>query len=631
MALRPAALGHLLTGSLNRRLALNLFAFSIIGLAAILLLLGTVIESRFSRLEAQEIEGHVERSDAMLRRFEQTALTRVLDWAIWDDSFNYLAAPNRAYEDGNLNLASMQNIEVSALSLSRFDGSFAKTIFYDLRADAFDAPAAAAFERQMTDPDFFRRIRARPRMTGYMRLGDRIFVIAAAQVFRSDESGVPQGYLVMGKQIRDEDIVQALQLPASIYPSTNRDKAAITRTDTQVTMRRPVAGIDGAPVAVVRFAAPRSLHREGVHLLWLTVGGVAVLLVSLILLLNRRLRAVLIEPVAAFQAHVSYISQSGELIPFADAARNDELGALYREFNAMTCELENLRAKVEAQSFAIGKSDMAVDIMHNVGNAISPVQAILGKLDQRLVFPSEQHVLRALDELAEPATAPERHAALVTFLRAAVDKLRLDLAQFRSDVREGLRSLGHVTDAIIGAQSDTHPHDAALATCELAAVVGTSSTIARHNRAADIAVAFDTDERYRIALPRLLLAQIIDNLLTNAVEAIAATGRASGAIRIEAARDARDPEHFVLVRIHDDGDGFSASAKARLFERGRTGRKKERGGVGLHWCANTLNAYGGEISLDSEGPGCGATAQIRLPLVPAAREVLPAARNEEAA
>ena len=610
---RARSVKQYLTASLSRRLGLNLFAYILFGLIAILLLLGTVIDDRFSRLENKEIEGHVERSKAMLQLFEDTARTRALDWAVWDESFEYLRAPNRAYEDANLNLSSMQNIEISAMSLVRFDGSLAKTIFFDLQSGEPDLAAASLFEQKVSNPGFAAIMRGAEVKTGFMRVGDRVLVVAGAKVLRSDETGAPQGYLVMGKILSDADIAQALQLPAHIGSYGTPKLPTVTRGANRVSIVERIDGFGGEPVAAIRFSVPRSLHQEGVNLLWLTVGGVALLLTAMILLLNWRLRSVLIRPVAAFQAHVSHITASGDLAHFPDKGRGDELGALYREFNRMTDELESLRAKVEAQSFAIGKNESATDIMHNVRNAISPVQAILGKLDQRLRFPAEEKVERALQELAVPASA-ERRANLVTFVKAAMAKFQADLTQHRSDVREALRSVGHVDEAITAVRSSDRSLAQAPASCDLTQVIGSSSVIARHSQAAEVSVEFDSEERFRITTPRVLLAQIIDNLLTNAVEAIVATGRGRGTIGIEAVSDPDDPEHFVCVTICDDGDGFVPDMAAKLFERGQSGRNKVRGGIGLHWCANTLNAYGGSISLRSDGPGSGSCAMVRLPI-----------------
>lgn len=608
-------MSRFVTGSLGRRLALNLFAYSLLGLAAILLLLGTVIDQRFSRLEEQEIGGHVERSRAMLDRFERTALTRALDWAVWDDSFDYLAAPSVAYESGNLNLSSMRNIDVSGMTIVRFDGSFRNTVYFDLLAGRPLPGAADAFEQSVTAPSFVNMMRSTKTRTGFVRVGDRILVIAAAQVFRSDESGTPLGYLIMGKEVSDVDVREALQLPATISRAGSKQRPIVSHTAARATIVEPIAGIKGTPVAAIRFSVPRSLHQEGLALLWITLGGVALLLSIMILLLNWRLRAVLIRPVKAFEAHVSEISSSGELAHYEES-RADELGALYREFNRMTDELENLRSKVEAQSFAIGKSDTATDIMHNVRNAISPVQAILGKLDQRLHFPADANVKRALQELEDQRVPPDRRAKLLAFVSAAVEKLRLDLAQHRSDVREALRSVGHVDEAISTANSFGRAPEQSASDCDLSAVVGASLAIARHNANANVKAEFHSDERFRVALPRVLLAQILDNVLTNAVEAIDATAREDGEVRINAARDERGPGNSVRITIRDNGDGVDPRSQATLFERGHSGRHKDQGGIGLHWCANTLNAYSGSILLHSPGVGCGSTVEISLPLSP---------------
>ena len=605
-------LASFFSGSLGRRLGLNLFAYSLVGLAAILLLLGTVIDHRFSRLEQKEIDGHVERTKSMLKGFEQTALTRALDWAVWDESYNYLAAPSSDYESGNLNLSSMQNIEISGMSLVRYDGSFRKTVYFDLGSGKSDAAAAAAFERAITAPAFARAMRDAETKTGFVQVEDRTLVIAAAQIFRSDESGPPQGYLVMGKELKDADIAEALQLPARIRVNAPDHAPVVTRTAKRVMIVEPIEIIGGPAAAAVHFSVPRSLHQEGLNLLWITTGGVGLLLTIMIILLNWRLRAVLIRPVAAFQAHVSRISRSGDLAHYEED-RRDELGALYREFNLMTDELESLRSRVEAQSFAIGKSDSATDIMHNVRNAISPVQAILGKLDQRLQFAAEANVKRALEELEQDQLQLDRRAKLLAFVKAAFAKLQNDLAQHRCDVHEALRSVGHVDEAITSAQSFGSADGGTPAECDLASVIGASCAIARHSSVADVTVEFASDQRFRVALPRVLLAQIIDNLLTNAVEAIAATARSRGEILIHAARDPAS-DRFVRVVIKDDGDGFAMDSAASLFERGHSGRSKKQGGIGLHWCANTLNACGGSIRLSSDGSGKGSTVEILLPL-----------------
>lgn len=79
---------------------------------------------------------------------------------------------------------------------------------------------------------------------------------------------------------------------------------------------------------------------------------------------------------------------------------------------------------------------------------------------------------------------------------------------------------------------------------------------------------------------------------------------------------------FVRVVITDDGVGFEPALAANLFERGQSSKGRS-GGLGLHWCANTVKAMGGALSLESEGPGTGARAIV---LLPAAAHSQPASR-----
>jgi two-component system sensor histidine kinase KdpD len=80
---------------------------------------------------------------------------------------------------------------------------------------------------------------------------------------------------------------------------------------------------------------------------------------------------------------------------------------------------------------------------------------------------------------------------------------------------------------------------------------------------------------------------------------------------------ASDEEGRVAIRVVDVGMGFTAQEKASLFERFyRSPRHRGTApgfGLGL-WIARAfVDICGGEVSLESEGPGLGTTATIRLP------------------
>ncbi|MDE8420522.1 HAMP domain-containing protein, partial [Klebsiella pneumoniae] len=77
--------------------------------------------------------------------------------------------------------------------------------------------------------------------------------------------------------------------------------------------------------------------------------------------------------------HMQMVRSSGTLGLLPDEARRDEIGSLGKSFNAMLQQLKDLREQLEVQSFALGKSESAVAVMHNVRNALNPISTILSQ------------------------------------------------------------------------------------------------------------------------------------------------------------------------------------------------------------------------------------------------------------
>jgi len=73
-----------------------------------------------------------------------------------------------------------------------------------------------------------------------------------------------------------------------------------------------------------------------------------------------------------------------------------------------------------------------------------------------------------------------------------------------------------------------------------------------------------------------------------------------------------ESEGRTCIAIRDDGEGFAADRAPTLFQRGFSTRKDKSGGLGLHWCANSMAAMQGSLKLESEGPGMGAVAKLSL-------------------
>jgi len=101
---------------------------------------------------------------------------------------------------------------------------------------------------------------------------------------------------------------------------------------------------------------------------------------------------------------------------------------------------------------------------------------------------------------------------------------------------------------------------------------------------------------------------VIGNLFANAAEAIGAMDLGGGTIGVTI----EEANGQTVIAIRDDGEGFALDGAPALFQRGFSTRKDKSGGLGLHWCANSMTAMQGSLRLESEGKGRGAVAILTL-------------------
>ena len=103
------------------------------------------------------------------------------------------------------------------------------------------------------------------------------------------------------------------------------------------------------------------------------------------------------------------------------------------------------------------------------------------------------------------------------------------------------------------------------------------------------------------------LDRILVNLLKNAREAIEASGRTAGAVRMDAASHLAE----VAIRIRDDGPGVPERLRERLFQPFAGSGRPGGAGLGLAIARELARAQGGELSLEDSGPQ-GSTFSLRL-------------------
>ncbi|WPB77146.1 ATP-binding sensor histidine kinase [Archangium violaceum] len=294
---------------------------------------------------------------------------------------------------------------------------------------------------------------------------------------------------------------------------------------------------------------------------------------------------------------------------------NDELEARVEE---RTRELREAQMHLVDTARAVGMSEVASNVLHNVGNVLTSAVVNLEVLRQT-VATSRLGRLKQVSGLFEENrgqlgdffTRDARGLRMPAYFAALTEELLTEQAR----VRDGLMEMGwHVEHirSIVQVQQNYAKAVLIIDECELSELVDDALRIQmpalkRHG----VTVTREVKDSRRVRVDKHKVLQILINLISNAKYAL--DGVPEG-------------ERRMLVRLHveggmariqvvDSGVGIPHGIRERLFSHGFTTRRDGHG-FGLHSSALAAQLLGGHLLLESEGPGKGATATLELPLQP---------------
>jgi signal transduction histidine kinase len=130
----------------------------------------------------------------------------------------------------------------------------------------------------------------------------------------------------------------------------------------------------------------------------------------------------------------------------------------------------------------------------------------------------------------------------------------------------------------------------------------------RVKKTENITVTSEVKEDFKLQGDKGRLAQVLSNLLNNAIKFTR-----EGAIIISAERTNND--NATIVTVKDTGVGLDPEIIPRLFEKFVTSKSSEGTGLGLYISKRIIEAHGGKIWAENNPDGKGATFSFILPSI----------------
>ena len=302
------------------------------------------------------------------------------------------------------------------------------------------------------------------------------------------------------------------------------------------------------------------------------------------------LATTLIRPVRRLAAAMRGFGDVSPTLPELDtipdyARRGDEIAEL-------SSALRDMTGRLVARISTIDR--FAADVAHELKNPLTSLHSAVQSLD---------HTDRAAN--------PDAHGQLMGIIHNDVQRLN----RLISDIANATR-----LDAELN-RGESEPFDLSGLAGELAAPLTDAACAAR-----GVSLVLRNDTACPVLAQKPRIAQILDNLLGNAVSFTPAGGRVSVTVQPQ------NGEAALIVA--DEGPGLADGTEEKIFERFYTDRTRQpdaphksdsgaqaagHSGLGLSISRQIARAHGGDLTAANRPDGSGAYFTLTLPLAAAPR------------
>jgi signal transduction histidine kinase len=301
------------------------------------------------------------------------------------------------------------------------------------------------------------------------------------------------------------------------------------------------------------------------------------------------------------------------------------LAAAAAYFQLMRSRLQRAQAELQEAHQALmrasrqaGMAEVASNVLHNVGNVLNSVNVSANLLDERIRKPAASGLARVAamleeqgDQLGSFIASDERGKRLPTYLTQLSSQLLADREAALKELASLVKSIEHMKD-IVRMQQSYATYGGVVEIVAVADLVNDSMRLneeafSRHG----VTLACEFEEVPVITVDKHRVLQILVNLIRNAKYACEDSGRSDKLIKIRVAPCALG----VAIEVVDNGVGIPAENMTRIFSHGFTTRAGGHG-FGLHSAALAAHELKGALRVASDGPGCGATFRLELPIAP---------------
>ncbi len=324
----------------------------------------------------------------------------------------------------------------------------------------------------------------------------------------------------------------------------------------------------------------------------------------------------------------TYLAKNGQQIPMSlsGSLMKDENGTIQglvcvaqdiTERKRIEEERRQLQDRLIETSRRLGMADVATSVLHNVGNVLNSINVSVGIMSTMLrqslvgdVHKIAQMLKANMDNLGTYLTHDKKGKQIPNYLVQLADHLLEEQQATLKELESLYGSAEHAKQCVAMQQGMVKAgglQEPVVLTDLIEQALTINKTLLEKLEVKVYREFVDVPE---VVVDRHQTLQILVNLVRNSAQAMQTMNNKTLTVRITLSLD---ETNMVKLEVADTGMGIHPDHLTRIFSQGFT-TKKDGHGFGLHSGALLAKNMGGSLNVWSDGPDCGATFILTLPI-----------------
>ncbi len=620
--------------NLNQKIVLIVVAVFVLSAFMSMAIQRQVIMPSFLELEESTATRNSERVVQAINRELDAIEPTVSDWAYWTDTYEFVSGEYPEYVEDNIPdiSATLGPMKLNYLAIYDATGKAMWAKGWDIDEEEVIDLGALTGERLDLSHPLFQLPELESSVKGIMATSREPLLVVSQAILTDEKNGPAVGVLVMGRFLDEAAFTKLseqtqIDVVVKVPDTDDSDWTSIagsgllhtamkaTTLEDRWQLNTTLGDLFGDAVLSIEAITPRDITAQGASAvnLSLAVTGLFTMIVMWI-----SLQRVLLRPISKLTQYAVAVGEDENLVQRLNFNRQDEVGTLAHGLDEMVDNLQDARRTVIEQSYRSGISEMASGVLHNIGNAITPLNVRLVTVCQELRSAPSADMEQAAAELADPATPPERRADLQKFVELVGMDVVKTMSEASEEIAKAVQQVNTVQEILVD-QERASRAERVIESLNVEKLISASVSALSTEMQSGLRLVVDASvmDCGSVSGSQAALKQVVTNILVNAAESIETAGSDLGRLTVTAEREELEGQGMIHLRFVDSGAGISKDDLDQLFIRGFSTKNREGSGYGLHWCANTVKSLGGWMTAESSGVGNGACFHIFLPAVDA--------------